>query len=257
VLLWGLTALTAVPAAAADNAIEDGEWHFLLDLYAWLPSISDTTSFDLPNSGDSATVDTGQILDALDMAFMGSAVARKGRWSAFTDVIYLSLSADQQGGISLPGGFGSGVNVHVDEELQGWSWTLGGAYTVWYNERANVDVLVGARLLDLDTDVDLTVTGPLDRELPASLSRSTSQWDGIVGVAGRVEVSDNWFIPYYLDVGTGDSEFTSEGFAGVGYAFDWGDVTLKYRYLYYDNGDDKAIEDLSFNGFAAGVGFRF
>jgi len=221
-----LASLLAVSAVAGDGAeaIEDGDWHFLLRLYGWLPSISGKTRFDLPDAGD-ATVDSGDILDSLQGVFMGSAQARKGRWSAFTDVIYLSLGQDKQGGIQLPAAYGSGLNVHVDEQLEGWSWTLGGGYTLWYNDRANLDVLLGARLFDLNMDVDLTATGPLGRQLPARLSTSVKLWDGIVGVYGRARVSGNWFVPYYLDVGTGDSDFTSTGYAGLGYAFDLTGVT--------------------------------
>lgn len=256
-LAAALALLLGAPAAAAENSITDGDWHYLLRLYGWLPSVSGQTRFDLGDGGGDATVDTSQIIDALKMSFMGSAQVRKGRWTGFTDLIYLRMGADQQGGVRLPAAYGSGINVHVDEEIKGWVWTLGGGYTLWSNERANVDLLLGARLFDLDTDLDLSVTGPRNRTLPANLSASVTLWDAIIGVYGQVGLSDHWFIPYYLDVGTGETELTSAGSAGVGYAFDWGDVTLTYRYLYYDQGNDKTIEGLTFNGFAVGANFRF
>ncbi|MBK5967009.1 hypothetical protein CCR95_23800 [Thiocystis minor] len=252
-----LALLFGAPVAAADHPIEDGNWHTALRLYGWLPSVSGETRFDLGNGGGDATVDTSQILDAVKMSFMGSAQVRKGRWTGFTDLIYLRMGADQQGGIRLPAAYGSGINVHADEELKGWVWTLGGGYTLWYNDRANVDLVLGARLFDLDSDLALSVTGPRNRTLPANLSASVTLWDAIIGVYGRVDLSSHWFVPYYLDVGTGDTELTSTGYTGVGYAFDWGDLTLTYRYLYYDQGNDKTIEGLTFNGFAAGVNFRF
>jgi hypothetical protein len=69
--------------------------------------------------------------------------------------------------------------------------------------------------------------------------------------------TSNWSIPYYLDVGTGSSAFTRQGMLGVAYSFHWGDVTLAYRNLYYDQGSDKLIQNMRFDGFALGVTFRF
>jgi hypothetical protein len=45
--------------------------------------------------------------------------------------------------------------------------------------------------------------------------------------------------------------------AGVGYGFNWGDITLTYRHLYYDQSGDKLIQNLAFSGPAVGVNFHF
>jgi hypothetical protein len=83
-------------------------------------------------------------------------------------------------------------------------------------------------------------------------------WNGIIGVKGRVWLgSSNWSIPYYLDVGTGSSNLTWQGMLGVAYSFKWGAVTLAYRNLYFDQGGDKLIQDMRFNGPELGVTFRF
>ena len=44
---------------------------------------------------------------------------------------------------------------------------------------------------------------------------------------------------------------------GIAYSFKWGEVTLAYRNLYYDQKDDKLLQDLRFDGPALGVTFRF
>jgi hypothetical protein len=67
----------------------------------------------------------------------------------------------------------------------------------------------------------------------------------------------NWFAPYYADVGGGDSKLTWQAMAGVGYAYKWGDVVLAYRYLSYEQGGNKLLEDVNLGGFALGVNFRF
>jgi hypothetical protein len=57
-----------------------------------------------------------------------------------------------------------------------------------------------------------------------------------------------WFVPYYLDVGTGESRLTWQILGGIGYAFNWGDVTATWRYLDYNNKAGKPIQDLNMNG---------
>ena len=68
---------------------------------------------------------------------------------------------------------------------------------------------------------------------------------------------DRWFIPYYVDVGTGDSDLTWQGIIGGGYAFDWGDVQAVWRYLDYDLPSKQEIQSANFNGAAIGVTFHF
>jgi hypothetical protein len=83
-------------------------------------------------------------------------------------------------------------------------------------------------------------------------------WDGIVGVRGSVWLGGiNRSIPYYLDAGAGSSTLTWQGMLGVAYSFKWCDVALSYRYLYYDEGSDKFIQNMSFRGPALSATFRF
>ena len=64
-------------------------------------------------------------------------------------------------------------------------------------------------------------------------------------------------MPFYVDVGTGDSDVTWQAQLGVAYAFGWGDIDFRWRYLGYDLKSNPAIEDMSFNGPAIGAVFRW
>jgi len=66
-----------------------------------------------------------------------------------------------------------------------------------------------------------------------------------------------WFVPFYLDVGTGQTKLTWQGAAGVGYVFNWGEVVALYRYLDYENKSGKQIENLNMGGPMVGVTFRW
>ena len=103
-----------------------------------------------------------------------------------------------------------------------------------------MDVLAGARMLNLGTDLkwNLPAISAMPPLLDASGKSDVSDtlWDGIVGLRGRAEFGDDnkWFMPYYFDIGTGDSDLTWQAMAGVGYSFGWGDVLGVWRYMDYE-----------------------
>jgi hypothetical protein len=88
---------------------------------------------------------------------------------------------------------------------------------------------------------------------------SDSYWDAIVGLKGRLLLGAErrWFVPYYVDVGTGQTDLTWQVNAGIGYRFDWGALTATWRYLDYDFGSSSKLQDISFNGPVIGLSFRF
>lgn len=88
---------------------------------------------------------------------------------------------------------------------------------------------------------------------------SENVWDGIIGVKGRYAFGDNraWFVPFYLDVGTGQSDVTWQAAAGLGYTFNWGSVMAMWRYLDYQFKSGQAIEAMNFNGPMLGLNFRW
>jgi len=67
----------------------------------------------------------------------------------------------------------------------------------------------------------------------------------------------HWFVPYYVDIGTGESSLTWQAMAGVGYAFGWGSVIGAWRHIDYDMESGKSIESLSFDGPGVAVAFRW
>jgi hypothetical protein len=151
------------------------------------------------------------------------------------------------------------VNANTQTSLKGLVWELAGSYTVSRSDKATFEVLGGLRYAGLEASVDWQLAGPISL-LPqsGSTSQKVDLWDAIVGVRGKARLGEGgWFVPYYLDVGTGTSALTWQGMAGIGYTFKWGDVLLAYRHLYYDQKDDKLIQDMRFSGPALGASFRF
>ena len=259
-----VAAALAVLAPSASRAETPDEWAFNATIYGWLPSINMDLSF--PTDGSSANVTGQDILDALNFTFMGAFGAQKGKWGLWTDVIYLDLGSSTKqtrdltvGGQPLP----VGVTGKADLTITGWLWTTVGTYRVVDHPNYQMDVLAGARMLDLGTDLKWSLVGDLGDPpvIDASGKSHVSQtnWDGIVGIRGRAEFGDDhkWFMPYYLDIGTGDSDLTWQAIAGAGYAFDWGDVLAVWRYLDYNLSNSAPIQNTDFSGPAIGVTFRF
>ena len=262
------------PARASAQAPAD-KWNYSIMPYLWLPSMDGTLRYGAPAAGGASptvSVDADTLLGALDMAFMITGEARKGRWLLATDLIYLDLGSDSSSVRSVDFNPGSGPvnisNTALDEgtqtKLKGTVWTLVGGYAAVQGPRATLDVIGGFRYLDIKAtthwQLSATVNGPGGQIFgtSGSVTRSDGLWDAIVGVKGRVRLGEgSWFMPYYLDAGAGDSTLTWQGMLGIGHAFKWGDILLAYRYLSYEQSGNELIENLSFGGFGLGVSFRF
>jgi len=268
-----LMALVAIslPAYAGEPAPAD-KWTFAVRPYLWAPGISGTLKYDIPPTGDgAANVDfASYILQNLNFALMLSAEARKGDLSVLTDVVYLDVESSDAKVKSVnfagPGGrveISAGADLGTTVKLSGVLWELAGGYTVARGGNSSLDLLAGFRYLGIEakTDWQLSIT---DNVSGGTFARSGSAsdrvdlWDAIVGIRGTVGLGDSrWAIPYYLDVGTGTSTITSQAMAGIEYRYSWGDLQLLYRYLYYDLKGDKLLQNVSLNGPAIGVNFRF
>lgn len=251
------------------------QWTYSVMPYVWLPSVDGSLRYGPPATGDASpnvdiTADTW--LGAIDFAFMIAAEARKGRWLVATDFITLDLSSDGSTVRNVdfnPGAgpvnvFNTALDTGSQTRVKGEVWTLAGGYAAVQEPRISVEVIGGLRYLRLETTTDwqlsAAVSGPAGAPAFAgtgSITKSEALWDAIVGVRGRVKLAvGNWFVPYHLDAGAGDSRLTWQGVLGVGHAFKWGEVSFAYRYLSYGQ-DQGLIEELNFGGFGLGVNFRF
>jgi len=249
-LYVGALMLAPVHARAEDSGENDG-WQFAGALYGWGAGIDGKT-----RGGTEISVDFDDLLDSLEMGFMGAFEARKGKWSLLADAIYLDLEANKTANVTLPIGRGIDVTTNTNANLKGWVLQFGVSYNLLTKGKSKLDFLVGTRYLDLDIDLALGIEAIPDNY--RTISVGDSLWDGFVGVKGNIGLSKRWYLPYYLDIGTGDSEFTWQALGGVGLrAAKWIDLTLVYRHLEWDLKSDRVIDKISFSGPAFGVIFRF
>ncbi|MFO1423509.1 MAG: hypothetical protein U1F70_07620 [Candidatus Competibacteraceae bacterium] len=253
-------------ASAAGVDMYDGEWHYSLTPYAWFPNIYQTFQVNTPLGGGKTVeveVKPGSYLSDLDFALMGIFEARKGDWALAMDLVYNDFSSERgkiktvqgpAGNESLP------IDVNVNADIKALIWEGIGSYTAARSAAGTLDIFGGIRYLGLKTSTDLSFSGP-DGVIGRSgdTSDKINVWDGIVGVRGEARLGgSDWFVPYYLDIGAGNySNWTWQGWAGIGYRFDWGDLVLVYRNLSYSTSGDQTIEDMRMGGPALGVTFRW
>ena len=256
-------ASAASSAAHAQTAAEP--WQFSAAIYAWLPSMSGTTRFATGGNGPSLDVDGGDVLDALKMTFQGNFMARKGRWGVLADWVYVDLGATKDTGEVAVGGIGipASATANLSLDLKTNALTLGGTYAAIQTPAHYMYLLGGARMLKVEQRLDYSFSGDLGPiQFPGTSGRaevSATNWDVVAGLGGRMRFGEGlrWFVPYYADVGTGDSNLTWQLQAGIGYSFKWGDVAATWRYLDYDFKSGSAMQSLTANGPAVGAIFRW
>jgi len=256
---------TTVLSAAVHAQARPDDWQFHAILYGYFPDIGGKTTFPA-GSGSSIDVSADTIIDNLKFTFMGTFEAKKGAWGMFTDILYLDVGGSKSqtrdvtiGPVQLP----AGVTADLSLDVKGTVWTLAGTYRAMTTPEANVDVFAGARMIsvkeNLGWDFSANVGPIVGPGRQGSSEAKITNWDGIIGAKGRVSFGSRreWFVPYYVDVGTGESDLTWQAIGGIGYAFSWGEVLAAWRYLDYKFKSGKKLEDLNFNGPAIGVAFRW
>ena len=267
-----MTIATSTATTAAGVDAYDGDWHYDFALYAWGAGITGT--FNLPlmpefiiltnTSTNTISVSPDDYLGSLQFGALLAGEARKGNAAIYADLLYMDLANLKSTVKEISGPLVSvtiPANADVNLGVRATVATLAGSYTVARSSAGTVDLLGGFRYAGLKSSLDVNFSGPTALHVrPAlpigilpksgSTSDSVNLYDGIVGVRGTVALSDDgkWYAPYYADIGAGNSNWTWQAYAGVGYRFDWGAVVLAFRNLSYDMSTGKPVQNMSLTG---------
>ena len=230
-----LLGLTSSPAYAQ----QDDDWQFALVPYAWIIGISGTVG--VANVTAELDISFDEIVENLEVGGLVHFEAKKRRWSAIFDGIFLAIG---QGTERPP------AAVDVDQAIL----EFGGGYQV----TDVTSVVFGGRFVSLDTGLQLFLG-----DMP-TLSGSLSWVDPFVGLRARTDLNDRWTVDARGDIGGfgAASDFTWNIAAHIGYRLTPSLTLLSgYRVLDIDyedgTGRDAFIFDVRTSGLQLGLGMTF
>lgn len=246
--------LISVPMAKQASAAE--EWEFVVAPYLLAPNITGDTGVGRFVNGANVDVDTGDILDALDLGGMIHAEARHASgFGIMTDLAFMDLSSKTPGPL-LP-------NATIKGEVFQGILEAYGTYR-FDLFRDKIDVYGGLRWWHMD--VKLTrqnAPGPA----PANLIDISEDWvDPVVGARWVAQLGEDWRSSFAADVGGFGigSDFSLSLQALALYDFSKSmSFAFGYRVLTVDYDNGKAgtpnyfAYDTITHGPMVGVAFRF
>jgi len=250
--------LVAMPLQAqAEQSTLSDDWQFDAQVYLWAADFSGdmdvfgkTVPFDIPFS---------TLVDNLKMGFYGSFEARKDKWLIFTDVVYLNIETDHAD--PKPPNLIGPDHSFRSVAMNGGAINLVGGYNLLVKGKSRLDLIAGVRYLDLGSELAFNAIPPggtTTEFIPVDMGTAL---DGIIGVKGKYAFgkAERWSIPYHLDIGAGDSDFTWQALTGISYqAANWVDLALTYRHMEWDlKSTDGVIDNVNFSGPSFGATFHF
>jgi hypothetical protein len=257
--LLAITLVLALGFTPQQSYAEGLDW--TIAPYLWASDVG----MDVAINGDPTLgVDAAfnDLLDKVDMAFMGHIEASSGSFGGFFDVIYLSLGDDQV--INLgPGGPILG-DLEVDMDLSMNIYELGGLYRLSGDGLASsaFDIIGGLRQVDMTTEINILPPGP--GGMPIGGKIDISETDIFIGARLVGEFSEKWHYKLRADIAGGGTEGTINGLAAVGYTFGQTglfSLDLGYRYMKIElkDGDaDTTIKtEITMSGPILGFIFNF
>ena len=221
-------------AQAADLAppppVEESGWSFTIAPYLWMAGISgEVGQFGLPPVEVDASF--GDILSNFDIGAMVVSEARYGRFGIATDFQYVKISTEAD----TPFGV---LADSIDVSSETLTALVAGSFRLVESDTATFDLLAGARLWSVNTDLELS-GGPLDG---TSFDDGDTWVDPTIGVKGRADLTENIYLTAWGMIGGFgvSSDFAWDVMAGMGYSFnETFSAVGGYRAMSvdYENGD--------------------
>lgn len=222
------------------------KWEKVITLYGWVPGldVSINTAF-----GDfEASPSGGDILSNLDMAFLGTFEAHKGRWGFVKDILYVDLSESQ----STPLGV-----LFANGKASIKMLAASGYVTYMFHESrtASYELAAGVRYFELDTKLALSAG-----TLPAQTNVLKSDWlDPVIGIRGRWQIGEKWSASAFADYGGfKDSSETWQVVGTFNYSIsDSLEARFGYRHMDISKNVRGADVDIGLSGPIFGFTYQF
>lgn len=234
-ILASALVLSTIPSSAgsimtdlADTSATPSGWQFRSALYGWATMLDGDIS--IANRNAPVDVGFGDILENLDFAAMGVFEISKGPWSLQSDLFFAELSSGNSLG-----------RLDFDANLEQFMGNFAITRTITSDEDSRFDLYAGARLMSMDTELDITRTGIIRRRTFRGAADET--WiDPVIGFRAQQDLPNEFFVRAVGDIGGfgASSDLTWQAMAGIGYRInDSSSILLGYRGIGtdYENGN--------------------
>ncbi|NDR56539.1 hypothetical protein [Aliiruegeria sabulilitoris] len=230
--------------AAGYGGTADSGWTYQLQLYIWGTEVGGVAN------GNDFDIGFDTLVENLNFALMGGLKAYNGNWMSYGELGYAALGYKDDATINTS--IGVDIDVDLDTEVKSTVVSFGGGYRVINEPNYTMYVTGGARYLRLDSTIQLKVANQ-----KLSLESDDDYWDAVVGLQGEARFNENWFMPWVLDVGAGQSDLTWQAGLGVGYRFGRNDIVFGYRHMEWELPDDDMVTNYYQSGPMLLWNFRF
>ena len=237
-----IAAVIALATPGAEAQSSSNGWQFSIAPYLWAAGMDGTMSI----ADQEADIDVpfSDIIENLDLAFMGHFDMRNERWVLASDLVFVDLESSED---LSEGTVTAGVDLTLLEFVGG------------YRVSPAVALIAGARWVDMGTS--LAYSG----EVGDAAAEASKSWiDPLVGAHVLAPLSDRWWLGLRGDIGGFGvgSELTWQAYADVGFKIsNLVSILLGYHALDidYENDDRRqpAGLDLLISGPQLGVVFTF
>jgi hypothetical protein len=225
------------------------DWSFNLSPYVWAAGLDGTVAAvaGLP----SIEVDAGfrDILENLDLAAMVFVELRYQRLSAYADIVYTKVTVDAETPAQI-------LFDNIETESRIFIGTFGGAYRLLDEQKGFLDLLAGARLWSVQTQLDFD-GGVLNIQ---KVDDGQTWVDPVIGVKARFDIGAGFYLNALGHVGGFGvaSDLTWDAFGGFGYQFNETISAIAgYRHLEVDYHHDGFVFDVEMSGPVIGATIRF
>jgi hypothetical protein len=237
-------AIVILVALQGEAQSSSNEWQFAIAPYLWAAGMDGTMT--IADREADIDVPFSDIIDNLDLAFMGHFDMRNERWMLASDLIFVDLEDSEE---QTNGTVTAGLKMTL---LEAW-----GGYRI----SPAVTLLAGARWVDMSASIRFIG----DRGIVENEADAGPSWiDPLIGIHVFAPLSDRWWFGGHGDVGGFGvgSELTWQVYADIGWkASDLISIILGYRALDIDYEDGSGIPfvgvDVAMTGPQLGVAFIF
>lgn len=240
-------AMMATPLGMA-NAGESDALTWTLTPYIFAPSLAvdlkTNPEIDFDDPSISSQSEFSDIIDKIDMAFMGHLEAQGDSFGAFADVMYIDLGNNQ-----------NFDRFYTNSDLSTIVLDAAGVWSPGEGRYSGFEVIAGLRYIDLDFQANLVPNDPAFDSV--SVSNNDSYSDFLIGARYIGDFNPKWGYALRADGSFGQTDGTYNLQALLTYKLTHGVLEGGYRYFdvslpFGNNGGDL---DIAMNGLVLGYTF--